>query len=96
MTATELETLDEMRLDEPSLIDLREHREAIGAALFEHPSRLDLRRLWTRGGLTLFRVNLWGTDAVTGEPKIKRSLFVEVERTQDGLVARDRTLRGAA
>lgn len=43
----------------------------------------------------MFRVNWWGTTG-TGEPRIFRSAFVEVEQRPEGLVLRDRTSHSAA
>jgi hypothetical protein len=69
--------------------------EAIAALYFEHPSRLDIRRLWTQHGLSYFRVNWWhaATDAA---PRVRRSAFVAVESRPYGCRVLDRTHRRAA
>lgn len=83
-------------VDELEYMPIDEYREAIAAAYFELPERLDVRYLWTKGPLSLFRVNWWHSDSATGESYIRRSEFVAVERTADGLVLRPPTWRWAA
>lgn len=71
------------------------YREAIAAAFFEIGDRLDIRHLWTSGSISSFRVNWW-TLPTDGHAAIRRSAFVQVERTDAGLVVHDHTLRRAA
>ncbi len=74
---------------------MQQYRQLIAAAFFENEARLDIRHLWTRGEVSLFRVNWW-TTTHSGGPRIFRSAFVAVEQTPEGLVLRDRTRRSAA
>lgn len=92
MMPLELESV-ETELEQPE--GLRTYREAIAAAFFEYRDRLDIRYLWTRGTISTFRVNWW-TLPMNGQAGIRRSAFVQVERTDAGLVVHDNTLRRAA
>lgn len=71
------------------------YRRLIASAFFENEARLDIRHLWTKGDVSMFRVNWW-TTTHAGEPRIFRSAFVAVEKTLEGLVLQDRTCRSAA
>ena len=61
-----------------------ECRDAIGAFYFEDPAGLDVRYLWSRDGASFFRVNFWRTDLRSGEPNIRHSAFIRVEKTNSG------------
>lgn len=61
---------------------------------FEHPSRLDVRHLWTTGRVSFVRANWWTERG--GISRISRSAFVRVEATDDGWQVRDMTVRSAA
>ncbi|MBI4716259.1 MAG: hypothetical protein HY763_00480 [Planctomycetes bacterium] len=69
-----------------------EHRQAIGAYFFEDPDALDIRHLWTRGTKNFFRVNFWSTDPESGEPRIRHSAFIVVEKNEEGCHVTERTI----
>ncbi len=61
---------------------------AIAALMFENPADLDIRHLWTRGGVAYFRVNWW-TTAAHREPRIRRSAFLRVTCRRHGYEIRE-------
>lgn len=69
-------------------------RKVIANHYFEHPSRIDVRHLWTTGRVSYVRVNWWSESR--GVSRITRSAFVRVEATDDGWSVRDMTARSAA
>lgn len=82
--------------DESFLLPLEECRRAIADLFYDDGRRLDVRRLWTRGDVSTFRVNWWSTDLASGDARIRRSVFVAVRRTPGGLEAYDCTRPHAA
>lgn len=66
----------------------------VAGYFFESPARLDVRHLWTTGGVSYVRVNWWHESG--GVSRITRSAFVRVESTDQGWVIRDMTVRSAA
>lgn len=92
MMPLEAETI-ESEIEQPA--GFQAYRDAIAIAFFENRHRLDIRHLWTRGRVSSFRVNWWALPT-GGQPAIRRSAFVQVERTAAGLVVHDNTSRRAA
>ncbi len=69
-------------------------RRVVANHFFEHPSRIDVRPLWTRGRASFVRVNWW--SELGGISRITRSAFIRVEPTDDGWTVIDMTARSAA
>jgi hypothetical protein len=74
---------------------LVEMRTAIAALLFENPSAVDIRHLWTQGKDAYFRVNWWTTASDHG-PHIRRSVFVRVTSTPHGYAVHEPRCRASA
>ena len=72
-----------------------EIQKAIAAKFFEVPERLDIRTLWSRGGVSYMRVNWWN-ESHMHRHQITRSAFVRVESVRDGWLVTDCTGRNAA
>jgi hypothetical protein len=92
MHAPEIENIADELVDSGPM---QQCRRAIASAFYENEGRLDIRHLWTKGDVSMFRVNWW-TNTHAGAPRIYRSAFVAVEKTLEGLVLEDRTCRSAA
>lgn len=72
------------------------YHAVIAAAFAGQYGRLDVRHLWTRGGVSFFRANWWSRDWISGEDHVRRSEFVAVEMTDAGLRLQTHTWRRAA
>ncbi len=72
-----------------------EFRRAIAAAFPGAIGKLEIRRLWSRGETSYFRVNWWtGFDG--GNARIRASEFVAVDYAESELVVHRLTPRRAA
>jgi len=94
-----METLQAFESAEDTLFDESlEHpaaRNAVAAAYYAVSGRLDIRHLWTRGALNLFRVNLWKRRPGSDEQYVYDSRYVEARLTPNGPIVTDCTLRKA-
>ncbi|MBW7907274.1 MAG: hypothetical protein LC135_11475 [Phycisphaerae bacterium] len=95
-TATEIDEHEHEHAEGIASEFLFECRQTIAARYFEVAERLDVRHLWTREGVSTFRVNWWKSDPLTGERWIYRSAFVAVEAKLDGMIVLDQTRQKAA
>ena len=70
-------------------VDAVDMQQVISDLYFESPPALDVRRLWSEGPITYFRVNWWR------RARVRQSAFLAVELRPGGWRVYDCTRRAA-